>query len=76
MGKFEDYMRNPGAAFRSPAEILEHAGLSPAQKAQILRQWKDDVEQLQVATAENMPGPEPVGLLKKINAALEALDRN
>jgi hypothetical protein len=73
MTKFEEYMRHPGDAFGSPAEIVGHAGLSAEQKVKILRQWKDEVEQLQAATAENMPGPMPEGLMKEINEALEAL---
>jgi hypothetical protein len=75
MTKFEQYMLNPGNEFRSPAEIVEHAGLSPAQKVQILNQWKNEVEQLQAATAENMPGPIPEGLIKEINQALAMLAR-
>lgn len=73
MKSFEEYMRNPGKAFNSPAEVVQHAGLNAAQKIRILQQWKDEVEQLQAATAENMPGPMPEGLMKEINKALEGL---
>jgi len=73
MTSFEEYMLNPGKAFNSPAEVVQHAGLSAAQKVRILQQWKNEIEQLKVATAENMPGPMPEGLMKEINKALDRL---
>jgi hypothetical protein len=55
---FASAMKNPGRNFASPEALEEDTGFSPAQKLAILRQWKDQLEQLMTATAENMPGPE------------------
>jgi len=51
-------MKNPARVFGSP-EALESSGdLTDGQKQAILKQWKNQLEQLLVATEENMPGPE------------------
>jgi hypothetical protein len=55
---FANAMKNPGRSFGSPEALEAATGFSPAQKQAILRQWKDQLEQLLVATDENMPGPE------------------
>ena len=55
---FASVMKNPGRSFASPEALEASAGFSAAQKRAILMQWKDQLEQLMVATQENMPGPE------------------
>jgi hypothetical protein len=55
---FASAMKNPGRAFGSP-ELLEASGeLTAGQKHAVLVQWKNQLEQLMIATEENMPGPE------------------
>jgi hypothetical protein len=56
--EFESAMKNPGRSFASPEALEASAGFSAAQKRAILMQWKDQLEQLMVATQESMPGPE------------------
>jgi hypothetical protein len=54
----QDAMKNPGRAFPSPEAIEASLELNTEQKRAVLRQWKDQLQQLMVATEENMPGPE------------------
>ena len=51
-------MKNPARAFGTPEAIEASTELSAAQKHAVLLQWKDQLQQLMVATEENMPGPE------------------
>jgi len=51
-------MKNPARTFGTPEAIESSAELSDAQKHAVLLQWKDQIQQLMVATEENMPGPE------------------
>ena len=55
---FASAMTAPGRSFGSPEALEAAGGFSAAQKHAILRQWKDQLEQLLIATDENMPGPE------------------
>lgn len=54
----QDAMNNPARAFGSPEAIEASSELSAQQKHSVLLQWKDQLQQLMVATQENMPGPE------------------
>ena len=51
-------MKNPGRTFGSPEALEASKDLTVEQKHAVLVQWKDQLEQLLVATEENMPGPE------------------
>lgn len=51
-------MQNPSRLFATPEAIESSAELTPQQKHAVLMQWKDQLQQLLVATEENMPGPE------------------
>jgi hypothetical protein len=51
-------MKNPARVFGSPESVESSIELSADQKHAVLTQWKDQLEQLLVATEENMPGPE------------------
>lgn len=51
-------MNNPAKAFDTPEAIESSTEFTNEQKHAILLQWKDQLEQLMVATEENMPGPE------------------
>lgn len=56
MKNFEEILRDPSAAFAEPAEVLGENRWSGDEKVRILRQWRYDIVQLQVASGENMPG--------------------
>jgi hypothetical protein len=47
-------MKNPNVEFVSPEVLEASAEFSAAQKRAILRQWKDQLEQLLVADEESM----------------------
>jgi len=51
-------MKNPARTFGTPEAIENSTELSAEQKHAVLLQWKDQLQQLMVATEENMPGPE------------------
>jgi len=77
---FASAMQNPGRVFASPEELESSVELSPTQKEAILRQWKDQLLQLLVATEENMPGPESAAgvnadCLRRVVDAISRLDR-
>jgi len=55
---FSSAMKDPGRTFGSPEALVASPIFSDEQKHAILLQWKDQVQQLMVATEENMPGPE------------------
>lgn len=71
----ERAMKNPGATFGTPEVLEVSRDLSKEQKCAILMQWKDQLQQLQIADDENMQGPEsPHGgtaeLLKRVSTVL------
>jgi hypothetical protein len=75
-----DAMNNPARAFGSPEAIESSAALSARQKRAVLLQWKDQLQQLLVATEENMPGPETASgvnadCLRRVVDAISRLDR-
>ena len=55
---FASAMKDPGQTFGSPEALEASRNFSDEQKHAILVQWKDQLQQLMVATEENMPGPE------------------
>lgn len=65
---------DPGAVFDSPGEIVEHDGLTAAQKTEILRRWYYDEAEVDVAGEEGMPGADDNVLAGRILQALEQLD--
>ena len=72
-------MMNPAIIFGTPEALEESAALSREQKHALLLQWKDQLQQLLVATEENMPGTEAAGdlnadCLQRIVDALTRLD--
>ena len=54
----QDAMKNPARTFGSPEAVESLAELTSGEKHAVLVQWKDQLQQLMVATEENMPGPE------------------
>lgn len=77
---FEQAKCDPGRAFNSPDDILNHKTLSKHKKIELLRIWAYDEHQKQVADEENMPATQENGTLQKISKALhqlgETLDLN
>ncbi len=67
-------MLNPTAVFRGPEDVLQRAELTRAQKIEILRRWKFDALELQVAEEENMGSEQPSDILDRVLQALHALN--
>jgi hypothetical protein len=76
---FQQALKNPNKLFASPESVETSTEFDAAQKRAILVQWQDQMEQLQRATNENMPGPESNGAgaecLRRIVDALTRLDK-
>ena len=67
-------MLDPTAVFRGPEDVLQRAELTRAQKIEILRRWKFDALELQVAEEENMGSGQPSDILDRVLQALRALN--
>jgi hypothetical protein len=75
----QDAMKNPARFFNSPEAIESSSELSAEQKHAVLLQWKDQLQQLLVATEENMSGPETgsgvnADCLQRVVSALTRID--
>jgi hypothetical protein len=75
----QDAMKNPARFFHSPESIESSSEFSPEQKHAVLLQWKDQIQQLMVATEENLPGPETssgvnADCLRRVVSALTRID--
>ena len=65
---------SPEAVFSHPFEVLHSSELTHEEKVEVLRNWKQSLEQLQTASEENMlnePGSSDVSL--KLAAVTNAL---
>jgi len=67
---------NPAVVFLGPEEVLERDDLTREQKIEVLRRWKFDALQLQVADEENMPSEQSLDILDRVLQALHALNAN
>ncbi len=67
-------MLDTTAVFRGPEDVLQRAELTRAQKIEILRHWKFDTLELQVAEEENMGSEQPSNILDRVLQALHALN--
>ena len=67
-------MLDPALVFRGPEEVLKRDDLAREQKIEILRRWKFDALQLQVAEDENMGSEQPSDILDRVLQALHALN--
>lgn len=56
MSELHNILRDPSAEFSSPHEVLRAQQLSRNDKVRVLRQWRYDLVQLQVASAESLTG--------------------
>lgn len=54
MTDFQRYMDNPAEAFSSPQAVIDNNDLNKEEKLQILRQWRYDEYETEVADQENM----------------------
>jgi hypothetical protein len=67
-------LRDPSAAFADPCEILCQSRWSRDDKVRVLRQWRYDLVQLQVASGENLAGDTTgAGHIRKIDECLRQL---
>ena len=66
-------MLNPALVFLGPEDVLQRDELTREQKIEVLRRWKFDALQLQVAEEENMGGEQPSDILDRVLQALHAL---
>ncbi|MDZ7644496.1 MAG: hypothetical protein U5K76_09960 [Woeseiaceae bacterium] len=72
--EIETILKDPAAAFSDPCEVLCQVRLSRDDKAQVLRQWRYDLVQLQVASEENLIGDAGgAALIRKIDECLRQL---
>ncbi len=67
-------MLDPALVFRGPEDVLKRDELTREQKIEILRRWKFDALQLQVAEEENMGSEQPSDILDRVLQALHALN--
>ncbi len=67
-------MLDPALVFRGPEDLLKRDELTREQKIEILRRWKFDALQLQVAEEENMRSEQPSDILDRVLQALHALN--
>jgi len=70
----EKAMLDPTLVFRSPENLLQRDELTRTQKIKILRRWKFDALQLQVAEEENMGGEQSSDILDRVLQALHVLN--
>jgi hypothetical protein len=69
-------MDNPSKVFKRPADVLQNADLTRAQKIGILRQWEVDARLLSVAEEENMTQGEPSPMAEVVSALIALGDEN
>jgi len=66
----------PEQVFASPMDIVETESMTPEQKLTVLKHWEANARDLQVASEENMTGPENsrLGEVKKAIIRLRELE--
>lgn len=64
---------DPSSVFSDPTAVLDEDSLSREQKIRILRHWKYDALEMQVADEEGFPARKPGHLLDSVLAALHQL---
>ena len=69
---FEEALKDPASVFDAPQDVVDAAGLEPAQRIEILKRWESDARQLMVASDENMTGVEQQQL-QAVHEALRSL---
>lgn len=69
----DDALRDPGAVFASPEAVLAHEAFTIAEKAAVLRRWREDAGDLPPAEEDGTSGAE-APLPDRIAAALDHLE--
>lgn len=69
---FDKALLDPASVFGAPEDVLSQAGLSDAQKIDILRRWEYDANEVAVAEEEGMQGSKPL-LVRRVALALDTL---
>ncbi|ANK81795.1 MAG: hypothetical protein TEF_14065 [Rhizobiales bacterium NRL2] len=69
--KLDEAMKEPGAVYDAPADVLADGDLNDDEKRRVLENWLDEAEQLSSAVAENMGGGEKA----HVGAVTEALKK-
>lgn len=64
---------DPSEFFSSPEDVLDHPELNHEEKVRILRRWRLDALNLDVAAEENMAGGES-SMLERVTKALMSLE--
>lgn len=59
MADFETCMRNPAGTFGQPEDVVNRSDFSKEQKLEILKQWRYDEYETEVADQENMGADKP-----------------
>jgi hypothetical protein len=59
MADFETCMRNPAGSFHEPEEVMNRTDFTKEQKLKILKQWRYDEYETEVADQENMGADKP-----------------
>lgn len=70
---YEHVIIDPATYFSDPAEILNSADYSDAQKRKILKAWQLDITLLHVCEEENMTRDQDVKMLSRIHQALNKI---
>lgn len=74
MADYKTCLRNPAAAFDTPEEVVNRTDFSRQQKLDILKQWRYDEYETEVADQENMAADRP-DRLGEINNLILDLDQ-
>ena len=69
---YDKALENPARVFDTPEAVLTQAGLSDAQKIEILRRWKFDATEIADAEGEGMGSDKPL-VERRVALALESL---
>ena len=65
---------DPEAAYREPRFVLEDRSRSDAEKIKLLLDWRQDLIELQIAGAENMPNQRgESNVAARLQAVMDAL---
>ena len=67
-------LQDPSRQFDQPDHVVDHPGLTDAQKQRILKQWELDAKIMSTAEGEGMAGGEE-SKLRRVKAAIKRLGR-
>ncbi|MBT8095864.1 MAG: hypothetical protein HKP32_08180 [Woeseia sp.] len=74
MSDIDQILRDPSASFAHPGDVLRQSTLSRDEQIRVLKQWRYDLVQMQVASAENLGGDTNAGAgIRSIDECLRQL---